>query len=86
MISADAKPDVKQQQLEDCVLKPFTEVSSQIFKYNVKQAITLHLILIGIPSRLILSVKNGGGDDHLTYKIIICWQSLILKFLKSYLR
>ena len=72
MISADTKPDVKQQQLKDCVLKPFTEVSSQILKYNVNQAITLHLILIGIPSCLILSVKNGGGDDHLTYKIIIC--------------
>ena len=66
MISADAKTDVKQE------LKELVDVSYNFsqksllktLKYNVKQACIFHLILVGIASNLILSVKNrgrGGG-------------------------
>ena len=65
------------RRLFSCILKPFTEVLSQILKYNLKQAIPLHLISIGIPSCLIFSVKNGGGEGHLMYEITFCLQSLI---------
>ena len=33
----------------------------QNFKYSVKRVCSFHLILVGIPSILILSVKNRGG-------------------------
>ena len=32
----------------------------QNFKYNVKKDVYFHLILIGIPSCMIMSVKNWG--------------------------
>ena len=58
--------------------------SLQNLKSNVKQAFILHLILLGIPSSLILSVKSRwvGGFD-LTDKIcsalvakVVCRRSL----------
>ena len=45
---------------DSCILKLFTEVPSQNLKYNVKQACIFNLILVGIPSKLILSVNNRG--------------------------
>ena len=39
----------------DCIL--------QNLKYNVKKLCTFHLILVGILSILILSVKNRGGRE-----------------------
>ena len=41
-----------------CVLWLFTEVLSQDLKCNIKQAYIFHLILVGIPSSLILTVKG----------------------------
>ena len=54
MISADIKTDVKQE------IKKLVAAS-----YNFSQACIFHLILVGIPCSLILSIKNregkGGG-------------------------
>ena len=71
MISADIKADLKQiKELVDVILQLLTEVPSQNLKYNVKQACIFNLILVGIPSSLILSVKNrGGGVFYLIAKI-----------------
>ena len=52
MISADIKTDAKQEIKE--------LVPSQNLKYNVKQACIFNLILFGIPSSLILFVKDRG--------------------------
>ena len=52
MISADIKTDAKQEIKE--------LVPSQNLNYNVKQACIFNLILFGIPSSLILSVKDRG--------------------------
>ena len=61
----------------------FTEISSQNLKYNVKQAYIFNLIFVGIPSSLILSVKNRGIRGFLlNYQNLIsmmkvfCWGSL----------
>ena len=43
----------------------FTEVLFQNLKCNVKQACIFNLILVGIPSSLILSVKNRGMKGFL---------------------
>ena len=60
MKSADIKTDAKKRNKRtgSCILKLFKEVPSQNLKYNVKQACIFNLILVGIPSSLILSVKN----------------------------
>ena len=46
--------------------KRSTEISSQNFKDNVKQACIFHLILAGIPFNLILSGKIRGGKVGFT--------------------
>ena len=72
MISADVKADVKQQ-IKDLAVasQNFYEKYLQKLKYTVKRANIFHLILVGIPSSLILLVKNrrwggGGGGAYLT--------------------
>ena len=53
-----------------CLLQISTEVPSQNLKYKVKQGCIFNLILVGIPSNLILPVKNrGGGVFDLITKI-----------------
>ena len=65
--------------------KVLQEVSSklEIQCKNVKRACIFHLLLVGIPSVLILSVKNKGsgglinGQNLLSMAKFICQQSLI---------
>ena len=74
MISADGKTNVKQYEVKeigDLYLINFCKKSLQNLTYNVnvKRSSILHLILFGVPSRLILSVKNrgceGGGGGYI---------------------
>ena len=58
-------------------------IKSQNLKHNVKQAYIFNLILFGIPSSLILSVKNRAiksfllKDQNLISMMkVICWGSL----------
>ena len=49
----------------------------QNLKYNVEQMCIFHLILLGIPSNLILSIKNGvwgllNGQNPLSMAEVIC--------------
>ena len=71
MISADVKADVKQQELKELVVVSFNFYKKYLenLKCNVKQACIFHLILLGIPSSLILSVKSWGWEVSLTGKI-----------------
>ena len=61
----------------------------QNFKYNVKRVYIFHLILVGIPSILILSVKNTGWvfllnrQNPLSVTKVICRQSLSLNTVKA---
>ena len=60
MISANIKTEAKQ---EIKVLVAISYNSSQKYqnlKYNVKRACTFNVIFDGIPSSLVLSVKNKG--------------------------
>ena len=52
--------ETKSKRTCSCILYFFTEVLSQNLKYNVKQACMVNLILVGIQSSLILSIKNRG--------------------------
>ena len=66
MISADVKANVKQQEInyQVAVLYKFLlEVPSNL-EMQCKNGMYFYLILVGIPSILILSVKNKGrvGD------------------------
>ena len=71
MISADVKTYVQQQEIKEVVAITFYKKYLQNLKYNVKQACIFHLILSGITSNLLLSVKNSwcGGRVYLTDKI-----------------
>ena len=46
-------------------LTNFYKMYVQNLKYNIKGAFMFHLILVGIPSILILSVKNRGVGGFL---------------------
>ena len=63
MIYADVKSNIKQE-IKDLVqwlhLINYYKKHLQNFKYNVKRVCSFHLILVGIPSIFILSVKNRG--------------------------
>ena len=65
----------KQQEIKVLVAVSynFFKKYPQNLKYNVKRGCIFHLILVGIPSILILSVKNrgagGGRGACLTDKI-----------------
>ena len=79
MISADKKPDVKQE-IKELLAVPYnlTEVPSQNLKYNVKQACIFDLILVDFPSSLILSVKNRGRQGFLLNRQnLLCMTNVI---------
>ena len=72
MISADVKSNTKQQEIKDLVVASYkfllkVYIYLQNFKYSMKKVFIFQLILVGIPSILILPVKNkgmgGGGGD-----------------------
>ena len=85
MMSADVKANIKQQEIKDPVVYP-TKKYLQNLKYNIKRGCIFHLILVGIPFVLILSIKNRGagrvfimlnGQNPLSITKIICRQFLI---------
>ena len=60
MIPADVKSNIKQQEIKDLVVasyKLLEELPSKL-QIQLKRVCIFHLILVGIPSILILSVKN----------------------------
>ena len=59
MISADVKSNIKQQEIK--LYKKYL----QNFIYSVKRVCIFHLILVGIASILLLSVKNRGAEGLL---------------------
>ena len=85
MVSADVKSNIKQE-MKDLVAASykFCKKYLQNLKWNVKRACIFHLIMLGIPSILILSVKKKGmgeggllNEKNLLSVIkAICWQSL----------
>ena len=62
MMSADVKANIKQQKIKDLVnyLTILCKNYLQNLKHNVNRGCIFHLILVGIPSTLILSIKNRG--------------------------
>ena len=65
MISADVKANVKQQEINYQVAvsyKFLLEVPSKL-EMQCKNGMYFYLILVGIPSILILSVKNKGDGE-----------------------
>ena len=62
MMSADVKANLKQQEIKDLVtyLTTLCKKYLQNLKYNVNRGCIFHLILGGIPSTLILPIKNRG--------------------------
>ena len=62
-IKHNVKSNIKQQEIKDLWqhLINFYKKYLQNLKYNVKRAHILNLILVGIPSILILSVKQEQG-------------------------
>ena len=74
MMSADVKNSIKQQEIKDLVVHHTNfyiyKNYLQNLKYNVNSGCIFHLILIGILSILILSVKDRGwGGFCLAEKI-----------------
>ena len=71
MMSADVKANIKQQEIKDLVtyLTILCKKYLQSVKYNVNRRCIFHLILVGIASTLILSIKNEGLGGCLTDKI-----------------
>ena len=63
MMSADVKANIKQQEIKDLVtyLTVLCKKYFQNLKYSVNRGCMFHLILVGIPSTLILSIKKGWG-------------------------
>ena len=65
MISADVKSNIKQQEIKDLVAASYMLqiIRRSTFKTSskIKRVCIFQLILVGIPSILILSVKNRGG-------------------------
>ena len=63
MMSADVKANIKQQEIKDLVtyLTILCKKYLQNLKYNVNRECIFHLILVGIPSTLILFIKNRGA-------------------------
>ena len=61
-------------------LTDFYKKYPQDLKYNIKKGMYFHLILVGILSILLLSVKNMGellvGQNPLSVAKIICRKSL----------
>ena len=63
MISANIKSNKKQQEIKDLVAASYKLLEEMTFKTSntIKKLCIFHLILAGIPSILILSVKNRAG-------------------------
>ena len=82
-MSADVKANIKQHEIKDLVtyLTILCKKYLQNLKYNVNRGCIFHLILVGIPSTLILSIKNRGlggrgllnRQDPLRLTKVICW-------------
>ena len=63
MISADIKTDVSQQEMKELVVAfNFHRSTFSKLEIQVKQACVFHLILDGIPSRLILTILTTGVE------------------------
>ena len=71
MMSADVKANIKKLEIKDLViyLTVLCKKFLQNFKYIVNRECIFHLILVGIRSTLILSIKNRGLGGWLTDKI-----------------
>ena len=73
MISADVKTDLEQQEIKESEKAIFCNFLWKVpskFEYTKKQPCIFHLILLGIPSNLILYVKNREwGVGYRTYTI-----------------
>ena len=65
-MSADVKVSIRQQETKDLVvhLTIFYKSYLQNLKYNVKSGCIFHLILVGILSISLLSIKNKGGGGE----------------------
>ena len=73
MVSSNVKTNVKQQQIKDLAvyLKFFYKKYLQNLQHNVKRVYIFHLILVGIPSSMILSVKKRGVGGLLNRKNLL---------------
>ena len=62
VMSADVKANIKQKEIKGLVtyLTILCKKYLQNLKCNVNRGYIFHLILVGIPSTLILSMKTGG--------------------------
>ena len=55
----------------------FRKIYLQNLKYNVKSGSIFNLILVGVPSSLILSIKNiGSGFILLNRQNLLAWQQM----------
>ena len=79
MMSADVKANIKQQEIKDLVAYLTKKYLVINLKYNFKKGCIFHLILVGIPFVLILSIKNGrvegfllNGQNLLSITKVIC--------------
>ena len=72
-MSADVKANIKPQEIKDLViyLTILCKKYLQNLKYNVNREYIFHLILGGIPSTLILPIKNRGLGGFLTDKMTV---------------
>ena len=63
MTSADVKSNIKQQEIKDLMAASYKLLEEITFKTSnsMKKLRIFHLILVGIPSILILSVKRTVG-------------------------
>ena len=92
MIFADVKSNIKQQEIKDLVSASYKLLEEAFQTSNtVKRVCMFHLILVGIPSILVLSVpliRTGRGEggiggllnrqNPLSVTKVICRQSLTL--------
>ena len=62
------KANVKKQEIKELVAASYTYIFIQSrhskFETQCKKGMYFHLILVGIPSSLILLVKNRGGVEE----------------------
>ena len=87
--------DVKQQEMKELVgrlaLSSFIRSSFKTWNTMYQKTCIFHLILLGIPSSLVLPVKNrkvGGGGllkgkNPLSVTKVICWRSLKEKIVQT---